>query len=314
MSFSRTTSLRLTPLFLLSLGIGAGLGLSACKAEPSADEPEAGAERAPSAARDDRDDAPHVRIELGWVSTAQREALAARLGPSSPVAEADALLAVRHEIDPHWHIYWENPGDSGLRTRLSVPVEAPLNAGEVLYPGPDRFESEGGLQSFGWEKEAVLFVPIFGAAADERTLTVTSRWLACLESCIPGESEAIISTAALVEGAEDSEHDPRWEAMLARIPEPVGDSLDARWRGAGAVELRNPAGGALEIEAFFPYASEAPIYTGLTPGDAGGELAATLNYSLPADRAELPASQGVLRVHDGQAQRWLELSLPWPTN
>src|SRR5690606_19196766 len=92
--------------------------------EPAADpQPEAPSE------------APLVTLELALVDDQLREQLAARHDPSSPLVTADALLAVHHHIAAPWHIYWKNPGDSGLRTRLALDG-AGFEAGPVIYPGP----------------------------------------------------------------------------------------------------------------------------------------------------------------------------------
>ena len=43
-------------------------------------------------------------------------------------------LGLQIEHQPHWHTYWQNPGDSGLPTRLQWQLPAGLQAGEIAWP------------------------------------------------------------------------------------------------------------------------------------------------------------------------------------
>src|SRR5918993_3204610 len=39
-------------------------------------------------------------------------------------------------IKPEWHVYWENPGDSGSPTRLRLTLPPGVKTGPVQYPIP----------------------------------------------------------------------------------------------------------------------------------------------------------------------------------
>lgn len=283
----RTTLRRASGAALLVLAAAAG-----CKTQ-GADAPAKADDRAEQRA----DEAPkpaHVTLEIGLVDEAQRRALAERLGPESGAARAAALLALRHRIREHWHIYWRNPGETGLATRIELDGKP----AEVLYPAPSRFVADGGQISYGWEDGAVLFLPL-AELDDDATITVRSRWLACRESCIPGDSEASATRAELPRLASDE-----LQAMVERVPEPAGDRVEGRWAGDTLI-LTSELG---ELGEFFPYAGEALVFTGTAASDDGLEL----RYRR-LDSGDLPPGQGVIewRADDGQAHAWLELSLPW---
>jgi DsbC/DsbD-like thiol-disulfide interchange protein len=238
-----------------------------------------------------------VRVELARVDDEAREQLAARLGPNSPLAGAEALLAVHHQIEPGWHIYWQNPGDSGLRTRVEVEAEH-ARPGEVLYPGPDRFTANGGQVMFGWEGEAVLFVPLHELEPGAK-LEVRSSYLACAESCIPGETELATVVAELPPAAGAAT-----AAMLERVPEPATPLVMTGWVD-GALRLQAKREG-LELAEFFPYASDTAFLGRQRPIEGGLEL----HYRFSGSPPEGP--QGVLRAKLDGETRWLELAVPWP--
>ena len=59
------------------------------------------------------------------------ERIAAELVPMSQWAApgSTAIVAVRQDIEPGWHTYWRNPGDSGGATTLTWTVPAGIRAG-----------------------------------------------------------------------------------------------------------------------------------------------------------------------------------------
>ncbi|MFO7567369.1 MAG: protein-disulfide reductase DsbD family protein [Enhygromyxa sp.] len=276
--------------FILAIAL-----LSACtgrERDPAATEPKPVVESQPKAP-----EAPLVTVELGLVGDELREALAARLGPDSPLVGAEALLAVHHRIAAPWHIYWKNPGDSGLRTRLSLELVGG-ESGPALYPGPNRFVAAGGQVSYGWERDAVLFVPLSQLGEDAR-VELRSDWLACHESCIPGHSKVEAVIASL-----ERREDEITRAMIDRVPAPTGERLRASWSDR---RLRvEPSDGGRVIE-FFPYAHDQASLAASEQSDAVLELDYRLTGSPPAEQG-----QGVLTLELGGETHWLELAVPWP--
>ena len=69
---------------------------------------------------------------------------------SAIVPGASFDLAVRFKLEEHWHIYWQNPGASGLATSIEWTLPEGIEAGEIQWPAPERIEL-GGLMSYGYE-------------------------------------------------------------------------------------------------------------------------------------------------------------------
>src|SRR5260370_19124521 len=48
------------------------------------------------------------------------------------------LVGLRLRMEPHWHTYWKNPGDSGLPTKIQWVLPDGLKAGGIqrAFPQP----------------------------------------------------------------------------------------------------------------------------------------------------------------------------------
>ncbi|MGA0367929.1 MAG: protein-disulfide reductase DsbD domain-containing protein [Kiritimatiellia bacterium] len=132
-------------------------------------------------------------------------------------------LGVELRMKPHWHTYWINPGDSGMPTTAEWELPAGFEAGEFVWPTPQRFLLEG-LVSFGYENKVVLRVPLqtprgFPVGG---TVSVKARvdWLECKDVCLPGSQEVALELRAVAEAAPS---DPAWQSEGAvQITEETG--------------------------------------------------------------------------------------------
>ena len=69
--------------------------------------------------------------------------------PGSQLCVALALT-----MEEGWHIYWKNPGDSGLPTSIQWNLPEGFSVEETKWPYPQRFETSG-IVSFGYAGELV---------------------------------------------------------------------------------------------------------------------------------------------------------------
>ena len=114
------------------------------------------------------------------------------------ISEYDAVvpgqsfdLAVRFDLEEHWHIYWKNPGASGLSTTIDWVLPESIEVGEVQWPAPERIQL-GGLVNYGYEEEAVFIVTLQAPEdlklGSDLAITANLFWLICKETCLPGEA------------------------------------------------------------------------------------------------------------------------------
>jgi thiol:disulfide interchange protein len=97
---------------------------------------------------------------------------------------------VQFRLEPGWHIYWENSGDSGIPTRVEWAPTSGLTVGELRWPMPERFE-EAGLVTYGYSSSVVLLAPIAiasNAASGPLTLKAKVSWMECAKTCVPGSA------------------------------------------------------------------------------------------------------------------------------
>ena len=100
-------------------------------------------------------------------------------------------LGLRMVMDDGWHVYWRNPGDSGLAPSIELRLPEGWQAGEVRWPYPERIVS-GPLASYGYEREVLLAVPVTVPATQNPApvqISAQVSWLACQVDCLPGEAE-----------------------------------------------------------------------------------------------------------------------------
>jgi thiol:disulfide interchange protein len=109
---------------------------------------------------------------------------------TTSLAPASTLWVDLHlAIKPGWHVYWRNPGDSGLPTAIDWRLPPGFSAGSIRWPVPERFV-QSGIGNYGYAGAADLLVPITVprevATGDAAVLAADASWLACAEICIPG--------------------------------------------------------------------------------------------------------------------------------
>lgn len=207
-----------------------------------------------------------VRFEL-WANTAE-------FRPDEP-----AVVGAVFHISEGWHIYWVNPGDSGLATRISVERVPGVTLGAPQFPGPIRFDSEGDIRNYGYKDR--LIVPISatvtGTPAGPIQLRAKATWLACREdACVPGDGQASLTLPGTVSDADIAAHGARIAAALALVPRPVSEFTDRSdsslevtpGQGQAKVRVRGPDGAALEI---FPLL-DAAIADVARATDGSGDL------------------------------------------
>lgn len=130
-------------------------------------------------------------------------------------------VAVDFRLDPHWHIYWKNPGDSGLEPTLDWRLPDGFRAGDIHWPPPERIEYSG-LYNYGYEDRAGLLIPV--TAPDvlpdgPLTLGAEVSYLICKEICIPEEASLSLR---LTPGAPTPQDTAKRLADLREsLPEPL---------------------------------------------------------------------------------------------
>lgn len=207
--------------------------------------------------------------------------------PGSPLR-----VAIRLVVAPGWHIYWTNPGESGLPTTVRWIGPAGFAAGPVRWPYPERKEVAG-IVFHAYEGEVVLLGEIHPppglSPGKEVEISAHLRWGVCREVCIPQEIRLSLSLPTTDRPASPN---VRWGRVAAaahrRIPQSIpGWTLRASREAEGlVVRVAHPEEGRLPrgTLTFFPEdAAVLPAAVALAPRREGGELVIRI------EAADLPA-------------------------
>ena len=131
-------------------------------------------------------------------------------------------VGLRFQLDPGWHIYWTNPGDSGEPPKITWQLPTGFQAGDLQFPIPHRIRDHG-LTDYGYEGDVLLLskltVPA-GAASNKAEIGADIRYLVCREVCVPGNDHVSLrfSSAGSANSSSDIE---LIRSAHARLPQPL---------------------------------------------------------------------------------------------
>ena len=102
-----------------------------------------------------------------------------------------ALLAMRFRCDPHFHIYWKNPGDAGQSPTVEWQEKSGTTVGGFVWPGPKMLD-QSGVYNFVYEDETLLLMEVAVPAGAKGALTFKGKaeWLECDDTgCWPHDKQ-----------------------------------------------------------------------------------------------------------------------------
>ncbi|MDQ8181724.1 protein-disulfide reductase DsbD domain-containing protein [Pelagicoccus sp. SDUM812005] len=166
-------------------------------------------------------------------------------------------LALRLKMDPHWHVYWINPGDTGLVPEVEWELPEGFEVGPLEFPVPHRIPTPP-LVSYGYEGEIFLLakarapesLPVGGTVR----INAAANWLVCEEYCIQGdakvalelpvtESGESLAAAKFADEIAETRASLPAEAQGGKVAyEDLGDTLvfSLQWDGLEGAELKDP--------------------------------------------------------------------------
>ncbi len=146
---------------------------------------------------------------------------------------ASFRLGVKFEQEPHWHIYWQNAGASGLAPEFEWELPEGFVVGAIEWPAPERIEVEG-LVSYAHEGVTTFVVPVQAPADLVPGTAVPIRlevsYLICKDICLPGDASLglTLTAAAQARPSADTAVFERARAAQPKAAAPFDLSLVAR--------------------------------------------------------------------------------------
>ncbi len=194
----------------------------------------------------------------------------------------DTVMAgISLQMQPGWHSYWLNPGDSGLATKVEWILPPGVTAGEIQWPVPEKLVTPP-LTTYVYSGEAILLVPLkIATDAPTGPLEIKAKvsWQECADQCILGR-DTVNSQLAISGESRPSPDATVLEVAKAKLPKADPKPIvRARWEKGDEtrpliVEC-DLTGKPAEVD-FFPYASG--------------------NYEVKGETERLPDADGKVQI------------------
>lgn len=146
------------------------------------------------------------------------------------VPYSETPIGLLLDITPGWHVYWQNPGDSGMAPQATWQNLSEHTSIEIMpWPVPHKIITPP-LASYGYENQVLIPFNLHLAQAqlgDSFTLNAQIEWLVCKDMCLP-ESQQVILTLPVAEVAvENPRTAPLFAQTLQNTPQPAPYPLTA---------------------------------------------------------------------------------------
>ncbi len=219
-------------------------------------------------------------------------------------------LALRFQLEEGWHIYWQNPGDSGQPPRMRWQLPPGLTVGEMQWPVPQRIQTAANIVDYGYHGTVLLLVPL--RAASDLTVRPTANIgaevnvVVCREVCLTGKAQVSL---ALPVRAGSPMVNPLLRGEFERARRALPQPMPAGWRlratqSRETVVLYGETGEPIPRGFFFPWEelqienASSQNWESLSTRSPGFRL--VLRKS-SRSRAPLERLRGVLALENGRA-------------
>ena len=129
-------------------------------------------------------------------------------------------VGIQFVTDSGWHIYWQNPGDSGEPPRMQWQLPAGVTAGELEWPTPMRLTTRAGTD-FGYQGTTVLLstlqIPPSTPPGHDH-VGGDLRWLVCHDICLPQSAHLEAPSALPAPPASMTRRSQLLQSAAERLP------------------------------------------------------------------------------------------------
>jgi DsbC/DsbD-like thiol-disulfide interchange protein len=129
-------------------------------------------------------------------------------------------LGLLFRLDPGWHIYWQNPGDSGQPPNVEWQLPRGFTAGSLVWPAPIRLGT-GSIVDYGYEGQVLLMAPISTESKRNTVLPTASanlKYIVCREICIPGKARLTLTP---ISNGNGEQWRPLFQQTRQQLPKPM---------------------------------------------------------------------------------------------
>jgi DsbC/DsbD-like thiol-disulfide interchange protein len=123
-------------------------------------------------------------------------------------------------VPPKWHIYWKDPGSSGMATRVRVSGAKDFKVGPVRFPCPvTLLDPAGAVNSLDGRVHLAVSItpPETLEPGREALIQVDADWLVCREACFLGGGNVAVRIPITATPGPETEA----AAWIRGLPRPI---------------------------------------------------------------------------------------------
>lgn len=197
---------------------------------------------------------------------------------SALVPGQSVTLAIEFTLEPGWHIYWRNHGESGSAPTFRWDLPNGYTVGPMQFPAPKRHVGAADIHTFILDNDPILLtvlaVPSSAKVGNEVTFSVDAEWFICKEQCLR-ETQTLSLTLPVVASLDEAKplHEDTFSYARRQLPAAMVEAeyLD-RLRAVANVEKIVPGSRfevavVLDIADGFHLNSHTPLSEGLIATD-----------------------------------------------
>lgn len=214
-------------------------------------------------------------------------------------------VGIAFSIDRNWHIYWKNPGGTGVPPKIEWSLPQGFTVTDLEWPTPERLDTFEGT-GYGYHDQVTLLAKLTAPAhfkGDHVDIGATVTWIVCSdEACLPGEKTLHATLPiTLVEGAAHPQFHEAIQSVIKTLPQ----EKEVSWSQGNTGSLTIPSHHAESIVYFYPEEQHTISDQGPLSGENNERMIASLS---PLDRPV----KGLLVFQNasGEKEAW-NIELPY---
>lgn len=161
-------------------------------------------------------------------------------------------VGIEFSIDKSWHVYWKNPGGTGVPPKVEWSLPKGFTVTDLEWPTPERFKTFEGI-GYGYHDKVMLLAKLIPPAdftGDHVDIGATITWLVCSdEACLPGEKT--VNMKLPVTQAQGTVH-PQFHQAIQSAVEALPQKKEVSWNEGNKGSLSIPLSHAKSTVYFYP--------------------------------------------------------------
>jgi DsbC/DsbD-like thiol-disulfide interchange protein len=166
-------------------------------------------------------------------------------------------VGILFKLDPGWHIYWQNAGDSGVPPHLDWLLPPGFTAGPIRWPQPTRL-GEKTITDYGYENQVLLITMLqrhlehpAGPPPQTGAINATVKYVVCREICIPATAHLNLNVADAIGNPANADLFRQTRAQTPKLAPAEWDPVAASQKDTFILSVKTKM--PVKSATFFPF-------------------------------------------------------------